>query len=172
MFGGQSGLLSALDFFRPDHLVFATDAPLGPIGEFAAALDRLALSGAERHEIIPRSPASPADGPPVPSTTRGAAATTASPRRSGRPMCWSRGSTSGCRSSAGTRPSSASSGPVDQGGAERPDGDPAPSGMTLWPRNRLPIGDGYRRSTQREITSAAAPAKMIARTTASTLRAS
>ena len=52
MFGGQSGLLSALDFFGPDHLVFATDAPLGPIQESVAALDRLALSDAERAMVM------------------------------------------------------------------------------------------------------------------------
>ncbi len=52
MFGGRSGLLSALDFFGPDHLVFATDAPLGPIPESVAALDRLALSEAERAAVM------------------------------------------------------------------------------------------------------------------------
>lgn len=52
MFGGRSSLLSALDFFGPDHLVFATDAPLGPIPEFVAALDRLALSEAERPAVM------------------------------------------------------------------------------------------------------------------------
>lgn len=52
MFGGRSGLLSALDFFGPDHLVFATDAPLGPIPETVAALDRLALSEAERAAVM------------------------------------------------------------------------------------------------------------------------
>jgi aminocarboxymuconate-semialdehyde decarboxylase len=52
MFGGRSGLLSALDFFGPDHLVFATDAPLGPIPESVAALDRLALSEAERPAVM------------------------------------------------------------------------------------------------------------------------
>ncbi len=52
MFGGRSGLLSALDFFGPDHLVFATDAPLGPIRESVAALDRLALADAERAGVM------------------------------------------------------------------------------------------------------------------------
>jgi predicted TIM-barrel fold metal-dependent hydrolase len=52
MFGGRSGLLSALDFFGPDHLVFATDAPLGPIPESVAALDRLARSEAERAAVM------------------------------------------------------------------------------------------------------------------------
>jgi uncharacterized protein len=40
-------VLSAFNFFGPDHLVFATDAPLGPIPETVAALDRLALSEAQ-----------------------------------------------------------------------------------------------------------------------------
>ena len=52
MFGGRSGLLSALDFFGPDHLVFATDAPLGPIKDSVAALDRLALSEAARARVM------------------------------------------------------------------------------------------------------------------------
>lgn len=52
MFGGRSGLLSALDFFGPDHLVFATDAPLGPIPESVAALDRPALPEAERAAVM------------------------------------------------------------------------------------------------------------------------
>jgi aminocarboxymuconate-semialdehyde decarboxylase len=52
MFGGRSGLLSALDFFGPDHLVFATDAPLGPILASVAALDRLTLSETERAEVM------------------------------------------------------------------------------------------------------------------------
>ena len=34
------------------HLVFATDAPLGPIPESVAALDRLALSEAERAAVM------------------------------------------------------------------------------------------------------------------------
>ena len=51
MFGGRSGLLAALDFFGPDHLVFATDAPLGLIRESVAALDRLALSPEERARV-------------------------------------------------------------------------------------------------------------------------
>ena len=52
MFGGRSGVLSALDFFGPDHLVFATDAPLGPVRETVAALDRLALSEVERARVM------------------------------------------------------------------------------------------------------------------------
>ena len=52
MFGGRSGVLAALDFFGPGRLVFATDAPLGPIPETVAALDRLALSEAERAAVM------------------------------------------------------------------------------------------------------------------------
>ena len=52
MFGGRSGLLAALDFFGPGRLVFATDAPLGPIRESVAALDRLALSDTERAGVM------------------------------------------------------------------------------------------------------------------------
>ncbi|WP_376094245.1 amidohydrolase family protein [Roseomonas sp. CCTCC AB2023176] len=43
MFGGRSGLLAGLDFFGADHVVFATDAPLGPIAETLESLDRLDL---------------------------------------------------------------------------------------------------------------------------------
>ena len=52
MFGGRSGLLSALDFFGPEHLLFATDAPLGPVPETVGALDRLGLPAAERAAVL------------------------------------------------------------------------------------------------------------------------
>ena len=45
-------VLSAFNFFGPDHLVFATDSPLGPIPETIAALDRLALSEAQRAGVM------------------------------------------------------------------------------------------------------------------------
>ena len=44
MFGGHSGLRSGLDFFGVDHLVFSTDAPLGPVHETIAVVNELALS--------------------------------------------------------------------------------------------------------------------------------
>jgi uncharacterized protein len=52
MFGGMCGLLSGLDFFGTDHVVFATDAPFGPIRPTCEALDQLELSAADRRKIM------------------------------------------------------------------------------------------------------------------------
>jgi len=52
MFGGKHGLSCGLDFFGPDHVVFATDTPLGPIRPTIEAVDRLALAPEERDKIM------------------------------------------------------------------------------------------------------------------------
>ena len=41
-----------LDFFGSDHVVFATDTPLGPIRPTIEAIDRLALDARERNKIM------------------------------------------------------------------------------------------------------------------------
>src|SRR5262245_40844496 len=50
LFGGKHGLSCGLDFFGADHVVFATDTPLGPIGPTIAAIDRLNLTQPEREK--------------------------------------------------------------------------------------------------------------------------
>jgi aminocarboxymuconate-semialdehyde decarboxylase len=52
LFGGSNGLSCGLDFFGADRVVFATDAPLGPIAKTIAAIDALALDDAERQKIM------------------------------------------------------------------------------------------------------------------------
>jgi uncharacterized protein len=52
LFGGSNGLPCGLDFFGADRVVFATDAPLGPIARTVAAIDALALDEAERQKIM------------------------------------------------------------------------------------------------------------------------
>src|SRR5215475_15477659 len=52
LFGGRHGLACGLDFFGADHVVFATDTPLGPIRPTIDAVDRLGLAPAERHKIM------------------------------------------------------------------------------------------------------------------------
>jgi len=51
LFGGKHGLRCGLDFFGPKHVVFATDAPLGPIRPTVEALDRLDISPPDRRAI-------------------------------------------------------------------------------------------------------------------------
>lgn len=51
MFGGTYGLPCGLEFFGADHVVFATDAPFGPIRPTYEALDRLEISSADRRKI-------------------------------------------------------------------------------------------------------------------------
>src|SRR5215467_13638202 len=51
MFGGKYGIPCGLDFFGPDHIVFATDTPLGPIAPTIAVIDGLAIDGAARRKI-------------------------------------------------------------------------------------------------------------------------
>lgn len=52
MFGAQTGLHTGLKFFGADHIVFSTDAPLGPIKETLEALDGLDLSKEDRKKIM------------------------------------------------------------------------------------------------------------------------
>jgi predicted TIM-barrel fold metal-dependent hydrolase len=52
MFGGTNGLNCGLDFFGTDRVVFATDAPLGPIAVTIKAMDDLNLDPAARRKIM------------------------------------------------------------------------------------------------------------------------
>jgi len=52
LFGGRYGLACGLEFFGADHVVFATDTPLGPIRPTIDAIDRLGLGPADRHKIM------------------------------------------------------------------------------------------------------------------------
>jgi len=52
LFGAGNGLSCGLDFFGTDRVVFATDAPLGPIAQTIAAVDALGLNSASRAKIM------------------------------------------------------------------------------------------------------------------------
>jgi hypothetical protein len=52
MFGGKYGLPCGLEFFGADRVVFATDAPLGPIPTTIKVLDDLSLDAATRGKIM------------------------------------------------------------------------------------------------------------------------
>jgi uncharacterized protein len=52
MFGGVHGIGCGLEFFGPDHVVFATDAPLGPIRPTIASIERLELSEADKRKLF------------------------------------------------------------------------------------------------------------------------
>jgi uncharacterized protein len=52
MFGGRAGLKAGLDFFGVDHIIFATDAPLGPIRETIDAVHDLGLSRAAAEQVF------------------------------------------------------------------------------------------------------------------------
>lgn len=52
LFGAGNGLICGLDFFGADRVVFATDAPLGPIEKTIAAVDALSLDRAARRKIM------------------------------------------------------------------------------------------------------------------------
>lgn len=51
MFGGQYGVRCGLEFFGADRIVFATDAPLGPIRPTIEAVDRLGVDDADLRKI-------------------------------------------------------------------------------------------------------------------------
>jgi uncharacterized protein len=51
MFGGKYGIPCGLDFFGADHVVFATDTPLGPIAPTIEVIDRLDIDDAARRRI-------------------------------------------------------------------------------------------------------------------------
>jgi aminocarboxymuconate-semialdehyde decarboxylase len=51
MFGGQYGVRCGHEFFGTDHIVFATDAPLGPIKPTIEVVDRLGLDEASMRKI-------------------------------------------------------------------------------------------------------------------------
>jgi uncharacterized protein len=50
--GGAHALRCGFDFFGADKVVFATDAPLGPIKPAIEALNKLDISAAERQKIF------------------------------------------------------------------------------------------------------------------------
>jgi aminocarboxymuconate-semialdehyde decarboxylase len=52
LFGAGNGLRCGLDFFGTDKVVFATDAPLGPIAKTIAAVEGLGLDGASREKVM------------------------------------------------------------------------------------------------------------------------
>jgi len=52
MFGGVHGIRCGLAFFGADHVVFATDAPLGPIRPTIASIERLGLSQTDQRKIF------------------------------------------------------------------------------------------------------------------------
>jgi aminocarboxymuconate-semialdehyde decarboxylase len=52
LFGGKFGLACGLDFFGFDHVVFATDTPLGPIGPTIEEIDFLDLAPDARNKIM------------------------------------------------------------------------------------------------------------------------
>ncbi len=52
MFGGQYGLPCGLAFFGAERVVFATDAPLGPIGKTITTIDALGLDPVVRAKIM------------------------------------------------------------------------------------------------------------------------
>src|SRR3954467_562036 len=52
LFGAGNGLTCGLDFFGADRVVFATDAPLGPIAKTLAAVNALDLEDGARQNIM------------------------------------------------------------------------------------------------------------------------
>lgn len=52
MFGGTCGLPAGLKFFGAEHVVFATDAPFGPIRPTLDALEQLELGTEDRQKIM------------------------------------------------------------------------------------------------------------------------
>ena len=52
MFGATTGVRCGLDFFGPSKIVFATDAPLGPIAKTYKGIAEMEISDADRHAIL------------------------------------------------------------------------------------------------------------------------
>lgn len=52
MFGAATGLHAGIRFFGADHVVFSTDAPLGPIGETIKGIDELGLSAEDKQKVL------------------------------------------------------------------------------------------------------------------------
>jgi aminocarboxymuconate-semialdehyde decarboxylase len=52
LFGASNGLRSGVPFFGPDHVVFSSDAPLGPILESIQAIEALELPAPDRAKIL------------------------------------------------------------------------------------------------------------------------
>jgi aminocarboxymuconate-semialdehyde decarboxylase len=52
LFGAGNGLQCGLDFFGAEHVVFSTDAPLGPIAKTIAAVNELGLDASARARIM------------------------------------------------------------------------------------------------------------------------
>ena len=52
MFGSGTGLPASFAFFGPGQMVFATDAPFGPVAPQLAALEALELSPEDRHALM------------------------------------------------------------------------------------------------------------------------
>jgi len=51
MFGGKYGIPCGLEFFGADHVVFATDTPLGPIAPTIDVVEQLDIDAAARRKI-------------------------------------------------------------------------------------------------------------------------
>jgi aminocarboxymuconate-semialdehyde decarboxylase len=52
MFGSVGALQCGLDFFGSDHVVFATDAPLGPIASTVDAIERFGLGANQKAAVL------------------------------------------------------------------------------------------------------------------------
>jgi aminocarboxymuconate-semialdehyde decarboxylase len=52
LFGAAGGLQCGLDFFGSEHVVFATDSPLGPIGKTIEAINNAGLSPEARKAVF------------------------------------------------------------------------------------------------------------------------
>jgi aminocarboxymuconate-semialdehyde decarboxylase len=50
--GGIHGTRCGLEFFGADHVVFATDTPLGPIGPTIQVIEKLELAPADRRKLL------------------------------------------------------------------------------------------------------------------------
>jgi uncharacterized protein len=59
VYGNTSSLMCGYDFFGPDHILYGTDAPLGPkfgmTGETAESIERMSIPDAEKEKIFFRN---------------------------------------------------------------------------------------------------------------------